>query len=55
MVDTIGNLDKSVQYHHMLEEQLRQYRENLENMRNRLDGLDGRTKFKDVNYEVSHK
>ena len=55
MVDTIGNLDKSVQYYHMLEEQLRQYREDLENMRNRIDGVDDLTKFKAVNYEGSHK
>ena len=55
MVDTIGNLDKSVQYYHMLEEQLRLYREELEKIWNRIDGVDDITKFKAVNYEGSYK
>ena len=55
MVGTIGNLDKSVQYYHMLEEQLRLYREELEKILNRIDGVDDITKFKAVNYEGSFK
>ena len=55
MVDTIGNLDKSVQYYHLLEEQLRLYREELEKILSRIDGVDGITKFKAVNYEGSFK